>query len=85
MRITYTLADIGFESTSIENLAESLKQFLSEKKIALDVKCHADLVEVEYPEIHDIDASEDENIVLNFCRARRFGKAKKVVKELIEK
>ena len=85
MRVIHELADGLFEATDIDALERNVRKFLEDNKIPAEVGREGEDVVVSYPDIKDIDADEDERIILSFCRDRRFGKAKKVVKEWIEK
>ena len=85
MKVIHELADGLFDGTDIDALERNVRQFLDDNKISAEVGREGEDVVVFYPDIKDIDADEDERIVLSFCRDRRFGKAKKVIKEWIEK
>ena len=85
MQVSYDLDDPVFTSKTREELEQEIRAFLSKKKLDLPIAQTGDQVVVDYPEVIDIDADEDERIVLSFCRDHRFGKAKKVVRELLEK
>jgi len=85
MRIEYRLDDLAFESTDLAGLESCLRDFLAGLKVEASVVREDDKVAVDYPEFDDIDAKEDEQVVVNFCKGGRFGKAKKVAKELIAK
>ncbi len=85
MLISYSITDPIFSAQRIEELEKEVSVFLSGKKLAFPVVRKDDQVLVEYPDAVDIDADEDERIVINFCKDHRFGKAKKVVRELLEK
>ena len=85
MIVIHELADGLFEAADIDELEGNVRKFLEDNKISAEVGREGDAVVVAYPDLKDIDVDEDERIVLSFCRDRRFGKAKKVVKEWIEK
>lgn len=85
MKICYTLDDVVFACQTVECLEKSVKEFLHSKGLEFNVVRDGASVIIDYPDDDDIDANEDEQIVLSFCRDHRFGKAKKVVRELLQK
>jgi len=85
MQIRYTIEDLAFDAKTIDGLEAAVRKFLSDKSIGATVSRDGGFVVVEYPDSKDIDAEEDERIVLGFCRDRHFGKARKVVEELLTK
>ena len=64
----------------------AIKSFLTARRLSdWSVLIDGDTVLVSFPDVHDIDAEEDERIVIGFCNSGRFGKARKVIREWIEK
>lgn len=85
MKIYYALDNGVFVARDLVELESEIRKFLDDKGISADVEIDRDKVVVSYPDVNDIDAAEDERIVIGFCQSRRFGKARKVVLELIDK
>ena len=81
MKVLHDLNDGVFDASTLDELEKAVREFLAVKGLAADVRTEGTSVAVVYPDVSDIDADEDERIVLNFCRNRRFGKARKVAKE----
>lgn len=85
MKIEYRVGDLSFDVTTIGGLEFAIEEFLKQQHVVAEMNREGNAVVVQYPDVHDVDANEDEQIVINFCKARRFGKAKKVVREFLEK
>lgn len=85
MIVEYELEDPIFTVGSVEDLESEVREFLSTKKLEFPIECDGSRVVVRFPDDADIDADEDERIVLGFCRDHRFGKARKVAHEFLEK
>ena len=86
MVVVHELADGVFAASTIEELEAGVKCFLSEMKLVnCSVARDSGRVLVDFPDKKDIDAEEDEQIVIGFCNSGRFGKARKVIREWIEK
>ena len=85
MQVQHKLADGLFEADDIATLENEVRKFLAEKGVSAKVSIKDAMIVVDYPDVKDIDAEEDERIVLGFCRDGRYGKAKKVVQEWIVK
>lgn len=83
MKVIHDLGDGVFEVANVADLERAVRGFLAGKGIAADVRSEGDSVVVDYPDVSDIDADEDERIVVSFCQNGRFGKARKVAKEWI--
>lgn len=81
----YSLSDGIFSARTLEDLKAGIAEFLSRKGIAAAISVCRDSVKVDYHSEENIDADEDERIVIGFCQAGRFGKARRVVRDLIEK
>ena len=86
MIIVHELADGIFVASTIEELEAGVRGFLSGMNIAgCSVVQDNGRVFVNFPDKQDIDAAEDERVVIGFCNSGRFGKARKVIREWIEK
>lgn len=81
----HTLADGIFLAKTIDELEVLVKEALTRLKVQAEVVVVGDKIQVNYPEGMDIDADEDERIVVGFCQSGRFDKAREVVKKLIAK
>ncbi len=86
MKIVHELSDNVFSASSVDELEMAIKSFLTARRLSdWSVLIDGDTVLVSFPDVHDIDAEEDERIVIGFCNSGRFGKARKVIREWIEK
>ena len=86
MTVVYELADEIFAATNLDELESEIKSFLSEIRIPNCLVARSgNRVLVDFPDVEDIDAEEDQRIVIGFCNSGRFGKARKVIREWIEK
>ena len=85
MEIIYRVGDNLFEAKDISDLELEVTRFFADKGVIATVGADGDKVIASYPEAYDIDAAEDERIVLLYCQKRNFTKARKVVQELLKK
>jgi tetratricopeptide (TPR) repeat protein len=86
MMVIHELSDNVFSVSSVDQLEVAIKTFLTGMRLSdWSVSIDGDKVLVSFPDVHDIDAEEDERIVIGFCNSGRFGKARKVIREWTEK
>lgn len=85
MKITYGLDDGLFEVGTLDGLVGAVGEFMIAHGVNATVEISGDEVIASIEDPNDIDANEDINVAIGFCNSRRFGKAKKVLNELLEK
>ena len=85
MKAIHDLHDRVFDVDDFNALERKVREYLASKNIPHAVEAAADKVVVSYPDVENMDADEDERIVIMFCNSRRFEKARKVAKEWIGK
>lgn len=82
----HELSDNLFSASNLDELEIAIKTFLNDMRLSgWSVSIDGDKVLVSFPDVNDIDAAEDEQIVIGFCNSGRFGKARKVIREWAEK
>ena len=86
MTVIHEIGDNLFPVSNLDELEDAIRSFLSGMRIQeFSMVKDGESVLVSFPDVVDIDADEDERIVIGFCRNGRFGKARKVVHEWIDK
>lgn len=84
MVVRYELDDLAFGAATLDALQAEVVAFLKEKGLDFPVATDQACVKATLPD-DDIDTSEDERIICGFCTDHRFGKARKVAKELLKR